>query len=101
MPQKPRDLGILESQRRNPMVLPFQAEVETQKTRLGMERNIAEVGELTNGRCVKAISRESWSPKGEQRRDAKVGNMLCFKMETQQENYQSLLIFIIEWDRTI
>lgn len=40
VPQKPRDLGILESQRRNPMVFHLQAEVETQKTRLGMETSI-------------------------------------------------------------
>lgn len=40
MPQKPRDLGILESQRRNPMVFHLQAEVETPKTRLGMETSI-------------------------------------------------------------
>lgn len=92
MPQKPRDLGILESQRRNPMVL------HLQKTRLGMETGMEkkEVGELTKGRCVKARSREPWSPKGELRIDAKVGNRLCFRMATQQENYQSLLIFMVE-----
>lgn len=55
-----------------------------------------EVGELTKGRCVKARSREPWSPKGEQRRDAKVGNRLCFRMATQQENNQSLLLSMVE-----